>query len=78
MINQIIGSDIVIWTTTPWTIPGNRAIAYGSKLEYNLIEIKKVNEGSLANIGEKLIIARELKDKVLKEIGIIESNVGLN
>ena len=39
-ISEIINTDIVIWTTTPWTIPGNRALAYGNDLEYNLVEVK--------------------------------------
>ena len=30
------GADIVIWTTTPWTIPSNRALAYGEGLEYGV------------------------------------------
>ena len=74
-IGEIIGSNIIIWTTTPWTIPGNRAVAYGLELEYNLIEIKKINEESLANVGEKIIIAKELQDQVLSEIGITKSNI---
>ena len=74
-IGEIIGSNIIIWTTTPWTIPGNRAVAYGLELEYNLIEIKKINEESLANVGEKIIVAKELQDQVLSEIGITKSNI---
>ena len=72
-IQELIGSNIVIWTTTPWTIPGNRAVAYGCDLEYNLIQIKEINEKSLANIDEKIIIAKELQEKVLSEIGITKS-----
>ena len=33
---RICGASVVIWTTTPWTIPGNRAISYSSKIEYGL------------------------------------------
>ena len=40
--SELIGSSIVIWTTTPWTIPGNRALAYGNKLDYSLIEVQEV------------------------------------
>ncbi|MDC0192098.1 isoleucine--tRNA ligase [Alphaproteobacteria bacterium] len=75
LINELVDTNIVIWTTTPWTIPGNRAVAYGKDLKYSLIEIIKTNEKSLANIGEKLIIADELKSQVLAEIGIDESKV---
>ena len=74
-VDELVGSNIVIWTTTPWTIPGNRAVAYGNDLEYNLIEIKAIDERSLARIGERIIVAKELQSKVLSEIGINESNV---
>jgi len=74
-INELLGSNIVIWTTTPWTIPGNRALAYGRDLEYILIEIKEIDKNSLANIDEKIIIAKELQNQVLSEIGITESNI---
>ena len=75
LINELVDTNIVIWTKTPWTIPGNRAVAYGKDLEYSLIEIIKTNEKSLANIGEKLVIADELKNQVLDEIGIDESKI---
>ena len=74
-IDEIIGSDIVIWTTTPWTIPGNRAVAFGSELEYNLIEIQEIDKESLATIGNKIIIAKGLQEKVLLELGITKSIV---
>ena len=72
-IEEIIGADIVIWTTTPWTIPGNRALAYGKDLKYVLLQVKNINEGSLAKIGDKLIVAEKLKENVLHEIGINSS-----
>ena len=74
-ILDLIGSNIVIWTTTPWTIPGNRAVAYGKDLEYNLIEVTEINEKSLSQIGEKIIIAKELQDQVLSEIGITKNSI---
>ena len=42
LINELVDTNIVIWTTTPWTIPGNRAVAYGKDLEYSLIEIIRI------------------------------------
>ena len=35
---------VVIWTTTPWTIPGNRAIAYSPKVAYGLYEVTRGRE----------------------------------
>ena len=40
--SDLAGASIVIWTTTPWTIPGNRALAFGNDLKYSLIEVKNV------------------------------------
>ena len=54
------GSSVVIWTTTPWTIPGNRAIAYGAAIEYALVRVDGVAEGSLARAGETLVVALAL------------------
>ena len=47
---------IVIWTTTPWTLPGNMGITLGPDFEYSLVETEKGN----------LIIATELLEKVLE------------
>ena len=59
--NDLIGSNIVIWTTTPWTIPGNRALAYGKDIDYSLITIDEVVENSLAQINDKLIIDSKIE-----------------
>ena len=57
-------SNIVIWTTTPWTIPGNRALAYGKDLDYALISIDEIAENSLVKTTDKLILAKELLEKI--------------
>jgi isoleucyl-tRNA synthetase len=57
---KLDGSSVVIWTTTPWTIPGNRALAYGPEIAYALVEVEAVGEGSKARVGDKLVLAREL------------------
>ena len=36
-------AKIVIWTTTPWTLPGNRAISYSSKLNYQILKIRDLS-----------------------------------
>jgi isoleucyl-tRNA synthetase len=65
-------SSVVIWTTTPWTLPSNQAIAYGEEIEYGLYKINKVSENSLAKINDKLIIATSLVDSVFATIGVID------
>ncbi len=67
---DLIESNIVIWTTTPWTIPGNRALAYGKELDYSLIVVEELEENSLVKKNDKLIFASELLESVTKEIGI--------
>src|SRR5579872_5044340 len=49
---------IVIWTTTPWTLPGNRAIAYGDNFDYVVATVASIQEGSHARVGEKLVVAK--------------------
>ena len=65
-------TSIVIWTTTPWTLPGNTGITVGGDFEYSLIKAK-LPDGEKNYNGEteeKLIMATELVDKVMKKAGI--------
>ena len=57
---RLDGSSVMIWTTTPWTIPGNRALAYGPEIAYALVEVEAVAEGSKARVGDKYVLAKEL------------------
>ena len=50
----------MIWTTTPWTIPGNRAISFSSKIDYGLYEVTAAPEGNWAKVGDKFILADKL------------------
>jgi len=68
--SDLIDSFAVIWTTTPWTMPGNRAMAYGADIAYVQLQIDEVTEASLATIGDKLVIAEALVETVAKETGI--------
>ena len=47
-------ASIVIWTTTPWTLPGNRAVSFSSKVTYGLYEVTAAPEGNWARQGDKL------------------------
>ena len=64
--------QIIIWTTTPWTMPGNRAVAYGREIDYSFIKISKVNDSSLAKNGDQIGIASDLLENVIKELMIEE------
>ena len=55
-----LNAAVVIWTTTPWTIPANRAISYSSRIAYGLYEVTKAAEGNWASVGEKYVLADKL------------------
>ncbi len=57
---------VVIWTTTPWTIPGNRAVSFSSRIAYSLFEVTASPEGNWASVGDKLILADKLAEEVMK------------
>ena len=65
-IKEIEDSSIVIWTTTPWTIPANKALAYNDALDYLLIEIN--DNGDFKS--KKIVVAEALIDSVIKDCGI--------
>ncbi|MES2145966.1 MAG: isoleucine--tRNA ligase [Pseudomonadota bacterium] len=60
-------TDVVIWTTTPWTIPQNRAVAFGPGITYGLYEIIGRPEDSSATIGQRVLLANALADGVLAQ-----------
>ena len=61
------GAFVVIWTTTPWTLPGNRAISFSSKISYGLYEVTEAPADNWAKAGDKLILADKLAEDVLKQ-----------
>jgi len=61
---------VVIWTTTPWTIPGNRAVAYNDGIAYAVYQVEDTGEGSRARPGEKLVAAVELAETLKARAGI--------
>ena len=71
------GASVIIWTTTPWTIPGNRAISFSSKIEYFLMEVEAAPEGNWAKPGDRFLVAARLQDEVAKAAKIEKyKNVG--
>ena len=69
---EIEAASIVICTTTPWTMPGNRAVAFGPDIPYLVVEVVKAADESLANAGEKLIIAEARLEDFSRQCGIEE------
>jgi len=64
------GAAVLIWTTTPWTIPGNRAVAFGAEIAYGVWQVEAVAEGSAALVGEKLVLAKDLAEQMKADAGI--------
>ena len=60
VINRKEEISILIWTTTPWTIPCNKAIAFSRKLNYKLVEINDNYENLCLKKGEKILLAENL------------------
>ena len=69
-LEMLRDASVVIWTTTPWTMPGNRAIAYGDDISYCIIEVTAVKDDVLVRKGDVLCLADELCNAVADELGI--------
>ncbi|HWW27410.1 MAG TPA: isoleucine--tRNA ligase, partial [Caulobacter sp.] len=69
-------ASVVIWTTTPWTIPANRAISFGPKVEYGLYEVEALEENlefaPWSKVGDRLIVADKLAEDVRKAAKIAQ------
>jgi isoleucyl-tRNA synthetase len=57
---------VVIWTTTPWTIPQNRAVAFNPAIAYGLYEIAAVAETATARPGEAVVVADALAESIFR------------
>ena len=60
---KLISSDVIIWTTTPWTIPANKALAYNPGLKY--LSLKIEDDGDFKN--RNIIVAEALLETVISE-----------
>src|SRR5262245_9332549 len=56
----IMTSSVVVWTTTPWTIPGNRAISFSPRIEYGLYEVVDAPAENWAKVGDRFLLADKL------------------
>ena len=53
-------ASVVIWTTTPWTLPGNRAIAYSPRIAYGRYRVTAAPGDNWAKVGATYILAQSL------------------
>ena len=65
-----VGASVVIWTTTPWTIPANRAVSYNPDISYAVYRVQEMQQDLAfepwAKPGDRLIVAEKLVDDVMK------------
>ena len=65
--NQLLESSVVIWTTTPWTLPGNRAVSFSLDIGYGLYEVTESLPDNWAKVGDRYLLADNLASDVFKQ-----------
>ena len=71
IVAAVSDASIVIWTTTPWTLPGNRAISFSSKIPYGLYKVTESPTDNWAKVGDLLILADALAQGVFSQARVI-------
>ncbi len=74
-VPELEGGAAVIWTTTPWTLPANRAIAYGDDVDYVILKTQKLTDESTLESGDLLLVAEGLADSLKEAAGIESADV---
>ncbi len=70
--SEVLGASVVIWTTTPWTLPGNRAIAFSPKIKYGAYKVIEAPADNWAKPGDVLLFADALAENAKKAARIEE------
>ncbi|WP_256749794.1 isoleucine--tRNA ligase [Mesorhizobium sp. Mes31] len=72
---DLLEAHVVIWTTTPWTIPGNRAVNYSPRIGYGLYEVTAAENAFGPQPGEKLIFADALAEDSAAKAKVILNRI---
>ncbi len=64
---KLANASVVIWTTTPWTLPGNRAVTFSAKINYALYRVTEAPAENWAKVGDQFILAEKLSAEVFKQ-----------
>jgi isoleucyl-tRNA synthetase len=67
IVQAVSDASVVIWTTTPWTLPGNRAISFSPKIAYGLYRVTESPADNWTKTGDLLILADTLAEAVFKQ-----------
>ncbi|QYX56692.1 isoleucine--tRNA ligase [Roseovarius sp. SCSIO 43702] len=70
---ELEGAHVVIWTTTPWTIPSNKAVVYGEDIAYGLYEVTDTPEECWATVGDRFLLADKLAADVMARARLEDS-----
>lgn len=73
-ISALVGAGVVIWTTTPWTIPANRAIAFGN-FSYAHFQVDAVDEDSVLKPGDRLLVALDILESFCSDAKIAKKTI---
>ncbi len=65
-LKELNNCEIIIWTTTPWTIPANKALAYNNNLKYLIVQLLDDNKFK----NKKIVVAKDLLESVIKECNV--------
>jgi isoleucyl-tRNA synthetase len=64
-------ASVVIWTTTPWTLPGNRAVSFSPKIKYGLYKVTDAAPDNWAKFGDLYILSENLAGEVFKQARVM-------
>ncbi len=67
LVHLLHGASVVIWTTTPWTLPGNRALSFSAKIKYALYKVTDAAPDNWAKFGDLFILSENLAGEVFKQ-----------
>jgi isoleucyl-tRNA synthetase len=70
--SDLSGAFVVIWTTTPWTMPSNKAVVYGAGISYGLYEVTGTPNEAWVTVGDRFVLADSLAADVLKRARLEE------
>jgi isoleucyl-tRNA synthetase len=65
--DHLKGASVVIWTTTPWTIPGNRAISFSPTIEYGVYQVIDAPTDNWARVGDRFVLADKLAIDIFRQ-----------
>ncbi|MBU2980996.1 isoleucine--tRNA ligase [Lentibacter algarum] len=69
---DLSGAKVVIWTTTPWTLPSNKAVVYGESIAYGLYEVTATPDECWADVGDRYLLADNLAADVFAKARLEE------